>query len=668
MPYMNTDKLTKKLKTKEGMLQAALLSTFIVATTTIGLFFYHIRKNRKATLPLGYKKIDKSKIPPIKDRSGDIIKDRYHPSRTKLPKNVDYIVIGSGIGGLSTAALLSRVGRRVLVLEQHDRLGGCLHQYSKAYQFDTGIHYIGKPGKYGKMLAPITSKPIQFVAMGNKQNGYCFDEYILGKNENMKTFRARANTRKQDLLKQFNTEQDKKAIEEFYALAKDADKLMFFLMGSKLFSSKWVARLFVKYGKWKYPHLWNKSVADIRKTLFSHNHLLGMTIFSLIGDFGGKMCNNAMTAVCGLFSHYSKGGYFINGGPAEIARSIIPVIEQSGGRCLANVEVQSIIFENNRACGVIAKAKKGNKTIEFRCKYGVVSSAGFRNTYTKLAPVDSLPKTVPTDTKLQIQRLLNSVEPSVQHFHIFIGFNKTANELNFPQNNRWYFEFENKENEEYNYDELVDIWCRDPLNAPSMGFLSFPSAKNPSFEFERPGKATAVILTEIPYYHFKKWENGKHDARGKDYNDLKKQIADKLIEELLYKYYPQTRGEITKIDIGTALSAQYYLGSSIGESYGLCHSMNRYFDFEINQLLKAKQPIKGLWLSGQDLLCAGFASALQGGVWCAESILGYHKFSVLASGRSLIKDLNKMDKFVNKRKSVEDYDFDQIKQQTSELG
>ncbi len=133
-----------------------------------------------------------------------------------------------------------------------------------------------------------------------------------------------------------------------------------------------------------------------------------------------------------------------------------------------------------------------------------------------------------------------------------------------------------------------------------MGFLSFPSAKK-----ERPGKSTAIIVTEIPFYHFEKWSAGQHDQRGSDYKDLKQRIADRLVEELVYKYYPKARGQLSKIEIGTALSAQYYLGSSIGESYGLCCDMRRYFDFELNNLLKPRQECPGLWLSGQDLMCPG---------------------------------------------------------------
>ena len=47
-------------------------------------------------------------------------------AQSKLPENVDAIVVGSGIGGLTTAAILAKVRRKVLVLEQHDQAGGLL--------------------------------------------------------------------------------------------------------------------------------------------------------------------------------------------------------------------------------------------------------------------------------------------------------------------------------------------------------------------------------------------------------------------------------------------------------------------------------------------------------------------------------------------------------------
>ena len=52
----------------------------------------------------------------------------------------DVIVIGSGVGGLSTAALLARHGRRVLVVERHSEPGGYAHSFRRGgYTFDPAL-------------------------------------------------------------------------------------------------------------------------------------------------------------------------------------------------------------------------------------------------------------------------------------------------------------------------------------------------------------------------------------------------------------------------------------------------------------------------------------------------------------------------------------------------
>ena len=59
------------------------------------------------------------------------------------------IIIGAGLGGLFTAALLAKEGFRVTVLEKNATIGGGLQNFSRfGVSFDTGMHVIGgmQPG------------------------------------------------------------------------------------------------------------------------------------------------------------------------------------------------------------------------------------------------------------------------------------------------------------------------------------------------------------------------------------------------------------------------------------------------------------------------------------------------------------------------------------------
>ncbi len=62
----------------------------------------------------------------------------------------DALIIGSGISGLTSAALLSKKGKSVLVLEASSRPGGYMHSFRRFGElFDTGAHYVGSmcPGQ-----------------------------------------------------------------------------------------------------------------------------------------------------------------------------------------------------------------------------------------------------------------------------------------------------------------------------------------------------------------------------------------------------------------------------------------------------------------------------------------------------------------------------------------
>ena len=84
----------------------------------------------------------------------------YMCSRS-IKGSYDIIVIGSGMSGLATACILGRLGKKVLVLEQHDRAGGCLHTFNEeSYRFSSGNHYIGGLDEASRKLIEVCGSSI----------------------------------------------------------------------------------------------------------------------------------------------------------------------------------------------------------------------------------------------------------------------------------------------------------------------------------------------------------------------------------------------------------------------------------------------------------------------------------------------------------------------------
>lgn len=140
------------------MIVAILLKYFLIGY--IPYLFYNVlnklyfSKNRITS-------ITKNEI----DNNKQYNKNRYTTS--KVPKNIDVIVIGSGIGGLTFAALLAKSGKKVLVLEQHYLAGGTTHSFEdKGVEHETGVHYIGNIEKRKPILDLITHNPLEWCKLG----------------------------------------------------------------------------------------------------------------------------------------------------------------------------------------------------------------------------------------------------------------------------------------------------------------------------------------------------------------------------------------------------------------------------------------------------------------------------------------------------------------------
>lgn len=98
----------------------------------------------------------------------------------KLIPQYDAIIIGSGMGSLTTAAILAKEDQKVLVLERHYTAGGFTHVFKrKGYEWDVGIHYIGEVQRPNSA----TKRLFDYISDGNLKwadMGEVYDRIIIG--------------------------------------------------------------------------------------------------------------------------------------------------------------------------------------------------------------------------------------------------------------------------------------------------------------------------------------------------------------------------------------------------------------------------------------------------------------------------------------------------------
>ena len=89
--------------------------------------------------------LSKQRKTDYRDIDDSILKNGASAKKLQGVGEVDYIIVGSGLAGMTSAALLAKVGFKVLILEQHDIAGGATHSFeTEGFEWDVGLHYIGE--------------------------------------------------------------------------------------------------------------------------------------------------------------------------------------------------------------------------------------------------------------------------------------------------------------------------------------------------------------------------------------------------------------------------------------------------------------------------------------------------------------------------------------------
>ncbi|RXG71505.1 putative all-trans-retinol 13,14-reductase [Armadillidium vulgare] len=501
----------------------------------------------------------------------EVLKNGFKPE--KVPKDLDAIVIGSGIGGLSVAAILSKVGKKVLVLEQHDQAGGCCHTFiDKGYEFDVGIHYIGD----------MHTQSLSRTLLDQISDGQIQWEY-LNKNKNeMKRFPIYANAERQKShLKKLFPDEDV-AIDKFYEKVVESSFAYQSAMIFK-FLPLWLINIIDKLGFVSYLtnffKLNEQTLKDVVDELTENQEL--RDVFSYcFGDYGTIPSKVGFPLQALLFHHFSEGASYPVGGASEIAHSIIPVIERGGGEVLVRAEVIKILADSNNVVNGVTVRHGKNETDVLAPL--IISDAGVFNTFLKL-----LPPSISSQSRF---KKFYKKERALTCISLFVGLDASAEELEIPaKRNLWIFPKKDidKVCVEYAKNTREQIEEED---IPLM-FVSFPSTKDPTWEKRFPGKTTMAIVTFTNYDWFEKWENKPCQRRGDDYEALKKTLGWKLIDQVI-ELYPKVKDHIDYVNVGSPLSNNFYIGSNKGEIYGLDHDKERFSLHNFSEL-RPKTDIPG---------------------------------------------------------------------------
>ena len=528
----------------------------------------------------------------------------YHSEIAR--RDYDAIVIGSGLGGLTCAALLARAGRRVLVLERHYTAGGFTHAFRRrGYEWDVGVHYIGDVHKphspMRRVFDAISDGSLHWAKMDP-----VYDSMLIAGDRY--DYHAGVRAFRDGLL------------QHFPAAGLDIDAYLAHVRQA----SQGVA---AQFGQRLLPRMLQSSVAGLAQRLggdyfarTTHEVIAGCTrdrrlaavLAGQWGDYGVPPKRSAFGMHALVAQHYLDGANFPVGGAGSIARAIIPTIEAAGGAVLVGAGVDRILVHRGRAVGV--RLRNGD---ELRCNE-VISATGVHTTFDRL-----LPESVAREGGMLDK--VRALPRSVGHLGLYLGLKGTREQLGLEQANLWVYN-------DYDFDAALQRFLQQPGTDFPLMYLSFPSAKDPAWAQNHPGKSTIDVIAPAPWSWFQRWQHQPWNRRGDDYEAFKQQLAERLIDEV-HRQAPRTRGQIDHVELSTPLSTAHFSHYAGGELYGLEHTPYRFAP----RFLTPRTPIKGLHLTGQDVLFCGVGSALMSGVLTAATLLGPRLLRVvpdLLAGRS----------------------------------
>ncbi len=527
-------------------------------------------------------------------------------------QDYDVIIIGSGLGGLTCGATLAKSGKKVLVLEQHELIGGCATCFKrKGMLIDAGLHEMDFGSEKTDMKHIIFKKlglfeKITLVPLPSAWSVKVLDSKLESQgtnsanikttptNSKIQNFLIPHKTTKEALIKYFPHE--KKGIESYFKKLNFQARLNYKFPFDMGFLEFFFAPLHT---------LFFLSLSAIRQ------RKVGFMLDKLIKDSKLKKILNINMAYyhynawkLNWNSHaiaqtnYYHQGVYIKGGSQSLSNALADIIKENGGEVRAKCDVKKILLDKNKAVGVsfLDKTNSQAKDTQELFAEKIVANCDPRIVYEELLDRETS-KDFKTTQKFSSKTSLLSV---------YMVFNTNLNKKFLDMDYSTFCI-----NKEY-FDKPFDRDSEDMLamDIEKRGFIFVNYSKINSGLSNRDDRYFGVITALSSY---EEWEN-----LSKEEYKAKKQKAKEALETRLEAFFPGIMTHCIHSEFATPKTIERYTRAKKGTPYGWDQDLEGFF---ARSHFKSKS-VKNLYFaSAFGFPGGGFTGALLSGYRTARKIL-----------------------------------------------
>jgi prolycopene isomerase len=486
----------------------------------------------------------------------------------------DAVVIGSGFGGLTSAALLAQSGAKVVVLEQHYEVGGFVSMFRRGkFNFDVAIHLVSGCEPGGEVHALYEKlgllDKIDFVEVSPMY------ELYLG--DTLYTIPSSLDEMAKKLSDWFP--QDSESINQTIDEMKIIGKAGLAFIGGENIDDPAVGQRFMEIAP--------LSFGDYLNNRFSHPHV--RLILSSLHPYAGSNIDEVSAIfMMSMLMTYHPGAYYPRGGSQVLSDLLRDYIVDNGGQVLIKRKVEKITYDGTTVTGVLDH--KGN---EYQAPV-VISNADLEKTITHLLDKEVFPESY--------QENIDKLKPSHSAVLIYAGLRDEDLVSKLPHETFLFPEGQIEKNQQYLYNPL------DTESNPCILICS-PSAIDSSLAPEGHSVVSFMALCNHETIEKIKQEKGKEF------------IIDHFLQ-LIEAKIPNLRKSLVLHELATPSTIEHYTLNQNGAVYGWA----KRFDQAWLPDMGPKSPIDGLYLTGHwSPNTHGVYGACLSGRRVAEIIIGEKK-------------------------------------------